>query len=117
MDALNAALLNSTSFHVLDFDDTHAQTAIHPAAPIAPALLALAEQRPVGGRDLIGALVAGVETERRIGTAVSPYYEIGWISLLASTSRGPCRHIVRCAVLDDRCFNAGVVTNRVRNSG
>ena len=55
---------------------------------------ALAEQRPVGGRDLIGTLVAGVETERRIGTAVSPYYEIGWISLLASTSRGPCRHIV-----------------------
>jgi 2-methylcitrate dehydratase PrpD len=72
-------LLNGISSHVLDFDDTHAQTAIHPAAPIAPAILALAEQRPVGGRDLIGALVAGVETECRIGIAVSPsHYEIGW---------------------------------------
>ncbi len=79
MDALNAALLNGISSHVLDFDDTHAQTAIHPAAPIAPAILALAEQRPVGGRDLIAALVAGVETECRIGIAVSPsHYEIGW---------------------------------------
>jgi 2-methylcitrate dehydratase PrpD len=78
-DVLNAALLNGISSHVLDFDDTHAQTAIHPAAPIAPAILALAEQRPVGGRDLIGALVAGVETECRIGIAVSPsHYEIGW---------------------------------------
>jgi 2-methylcitrate dehydratase PrpD len=78
MDALNAALLNGISSHVLDFDDTHAQTAIHPAAPIAPAILALAEQRPVGGRDLIGALVAGVETECRIDIAVSPsHYEIG----------------------------------------
>ena len=79
MDALNAALLNGISSHVLDFDDTHAQTAIHPAAPIAPAILALAEHRPVSGRDLIGALVAGVETECRIGIAVSPsHYEIGW---------------------------------------
>jgi 2-methylcitrate dehydratase PrpD len=79
MDALNAALLNGISSHVLDFDDTHAQTAIHPAAPIAPAILALAEHRPVGGRDLIGALVAGVETECRIGIAVTPsHYEIGW---------------------------------------
>src|SRR5215471_10887596 len=79
MDVLHAALLNGISSHVLDFDDTHAPTAIHPAAPIAPAILALAEQRPVGGRELIGALVAGVETECRIGIAVSPsHYEIGW---------------------------------------
>jgi len=79
MDALNAALLNGISSHVLDFDDTHAQTAIHPAAPIAPAILALAEHRPVSGRELIGALVVGVETECRIGIAVSPsHYETGW---------------------------------------
>jgi 2-methylcitrate dehydratase PrpD len=75
MDALNAALVNGISSHVLDFDDTHAET----AAPIAPAILALAEQRPVTGRDLIAALVIGVETECRIGKAVSPsHYEIGW---------------------------------------
>jgi len=53
--------------------------ASHPAAPIAPAILALAEQRPVSGRDLIAALVVGVEAECRIGKAVSPsHYEIGW---------------------------------------
>ena len=71
--------VNGISSHVLDFDDTHAETGIHPAAPIAPAILALAEQRPVAGRDLIAALVVGVETECRIGKAVSPsHYEIGW---------------------------------------
>jgi 2-methylcitrate dehydratase PrpD len=79
MDALNAALVNGISSHVLDFDDTHAETGIHPAAPIAPAILALAEQQPVAGPDLIAALVVGVETECRIGKAVSPsHYEIGW---------------------------------------
>src|ERR1700730_11351037 len=38
MDVLHAALLNGISSHVLDFDDTHAQTTIHPAAPVAPAI-------------------------------------------------------------------------------
>jgi hypothetical protein len=78
-DALNAALLNGISSHVLDFDDTHAENAIHPAAPVAPAILALAEYRPVSGRDLLGALLVGVETECRIGNAVSPaHYDVGW---------------------------------------
>src|SRR5258708_2364589 len=42
VDVLHAALLNGISSHVLDFDDTHIETAIHPAAPVAPAILALA---------------------------------------------------------------------------
>ena len=39
LDILHAALLNGISAHVLDFDDTHAR-AIHPSAPVLPALLA-----------------------------------------------------------------------------
>ena len=78
-DVLHAALLNGISSHVLDFDDTHALTTIHPAAPVAPAILALAEYRPVSGRDFIEALVVGVETECRIGKAVVPaHYDAGW---------------------------------------
>src|SRR6516164_7621270 len=78
-DVLNAALINGISSHVLDFDDTHAENAIHPAAPVAPAILALAEYRPVSGRDFIDALVVGIETECRIGNAVSPaHYDVGW---------------------------------------
>jgi len=79
MDVLHAALLNGISSHVLDFDDTHAQTTIHPAAPVAPAILALAEFRPVSGENFIEALVIGVETECRIGKAVVPaHYDRGW---------------------------------------
>src|SRR5262245_32869747 len=40
MDILNAALVNGISSHVLDFDDTHPETTIHPAAPVLPAIFA-----------------------------------------------------------------------------
>src|SRR5262245_8692566 len=66
VDALSAAFLNAASANVLDFDDTHVPTAIHPSAPVAPALFALAELRPVTGRDLLAAFVLGVEIECRI---------------------------------------------------
>jgi 2-methylcitrate dehydratase PrpD len=79
MDVLNAALINGISSHVFDFDDTHLKTVIHPAGPVASAILALAEYRPVSGRDFLNALVLGVETECRIGNAVFPaHYDIGW---------------------------------------
>ena len=52
---------------------------IHPAGPVAPAILALAEMRPVSGRDFVHALILGVEVECRIGNAVYPaHYDRGW---------------------------------------
>ncbi len=39
LDALGAAFLNAAGANVLDFCDTHVPTAIHPTAPLAPALL------------------------------------------------------------------------------
>lgn len=79
LDILHAALLNGMSSHVHDFDDTHLKTVIHPSAPVLPALLALAEYRPVSGRDFLHAFVLGVEVECRIGNAVYPaHYDRGW---------------------------------------
>jgi 2-methylcitrate dehydratase PrpD len=79
VDILHASLLNGISSHVLDFDDTHLKTVIHPAGPVASAILALAESRTVSGRDFLHALVIGAEVECRIGNAVYPaHYERGW---------------------------------------
>jgi 2-methylcitrate dehydratase PrpD len=79
MDVLHAALMNGISSHVLDFDDTHLKTVIHPAGPVASAALAIAETRPVSGRDFLHALVLGTEVECRIGNAVYPaHYDRGW---------------------------------------
>ena len=79
LDALHAALFNAMSANVLDFDDTHLATVIHPSAPVAAALLALAEVRPASGEQLLQAFILGVEAECRVGNAVSPgHYERGW---------------------------------------
>jgi 2-methylcitrate dehydratase PrpD len=79
IDALNAAFLNAAGANVLDFCDTHVPTAIHPTAPIMPALLAFGELQRVTGRDLILAFVLGQEVACRIGLAISPsHYNRGW---------------------------------------
>jgi 2-methylcitrate dehydratase PrpD len=78
-DPLHAALFNGISSHIFDFDDTHLRTVIHPAGPVASALLAFAEHQPVSGTDFLTALVLGIEVECRIGNAVFPaHYDIGW---------------------------------------
>jgi len=43
VDMANAALVNGITSHTFDFDDTHLKTIIHPAGPVASAVLALAE--------------------------------------------------------------------------
>jgi 2-methylcitrate dehydratase PrpD len=79
MDILHTALMNGMSSHVFDFDDTHLKTIIHPAGPVASALLPLAEYRPVSGAELLHAFILGVEVECRIGNAVYPaHYDVGW---------------------------------------
>lgn len=78
-DALTAAFLNAAAINVFDFDDTHAGTIIHPTAPVAPVVLALAEMRPVSGAELLHAFTLGVEIACRLGNAVSPsHYDRGW---------------------------------------
>lgn len=79
LDAMGAAFVNAISANLLDFDDTHLDTIIHPAAPVAAPVLSLAQARRFSGRDVLLAFILGVEVECRIGNAVSPgHYARGW---------------------------------------
>lgn len=79
LDILGASFVNAIAGNLLDYDDTHLRTVIHPAAPVAPVVLALAEQRGLSGAEALLALLLGVEVECRIGNAVSPgHYARGW---------------------------------------
>ena len=79
IDALAAAFLNAAAANVHDFCDTHVRTVIHPTAPVAPALLALAELRSISGPGLLLAFILGNEIQARIGLAISPsHYNRGW---------------------------------------
>jgi 2-methylcitrate dehydratase PrpD len=79
LDALSAAFVNGAAANVLDFDDTHLPTVIHPAAPVVPALLAFSEMQPFKGEAFLHALILGIEVECRIGNAITPWhYARGW---------------------------------------
>jgi 2-methylcitrate dehydratase PrpD len=79
LDPLGAAFINAISGNLLDYDDTHLRTVIHPSAPVAPPALALAEQRGLSGAAMLHAFILGAEVECRIGNAVSPgHYARGW---------------------------------------
>ena len=67
-----AALLNGALGHSLDFDDTHADSSLHPSAPVVPAAFAVGEMVNASGRDVLTAIVAGYEVCCRLGNALDP---------------------------------------------
>ena len=79
-NCVNAALANGVMSHILELDDVHKASILHPAAPIIPAALALAEREKADGRALITAIVAGYEAGIRLGEAVGPSHYRFWHS-------------------------------------
>lgn len=78
-DLQTAAFLNAASVNVLDFDDTHIPTIIHPTAPVVSAVLALTEHYPISGAEALHATALGIEVACRLGNALHPsHYSRGW---------------------------------------
>lgn len=79
VSVLDAALLNGTAAHALDYDDVNGNISGHPSAPILPAIFALAEEKGASGRALVTAFVAGYELMVRLARSVSwEHYNKGW---------------------------------------
>lgn len=75
----SAARLLGVMSHVLDFDDTHTPTILHPSGPTLAAALPLAERREASGRELLAAFTFGVEAGCRVALALGPaHYDVGW---------------------------------------
>ncbi len=101
IDMASAALINGISSHTFDFDDTHLKTIIHPAGPVASALLALAEHTDASGRDLIDALVLGIDVSCRVGNAMYPdHYDRGWHITGSTGTLGAAAACARLLKLD-----------------
>ncbi|HEX4333112.1 MAG TPA: MmgE/PrpD family protein [Usitatibacter sp.] len=102
LDMAGAALVNGIASHTFDFDDTHLKTVIHPAGPVVPALLALAEVKGTSGRELIDALVLGVDVECRIGNCMYPeHYDRGWHITGSTGTLGAAAACARLLKLDE----------------
>ena len=73
------AVVLGAAANALDFDDTHLPTVLHPGPPVGATLFALAESRPVSGREFLHAYVLGVEVACRLANVVMPgHYKHGW---------------------------------------
>ncbi len=96
VDVLNAALINGTASHALDFDDCSNSLGGHPSAPILPALWAIAPGK--SGKAFIAAYAAGVECETRFARAVNfHHYDKGWhptATLGTFGSAAACAHLL-----------------------
>ena len=103
VDMASAALINGITSHTYDFDDTHLKTIIHPAGPVASAVLALAEHTGCLGREVIDALVLGIDVSCRIGNMMYPeHYDRGWHITGSTGMLGAAAACARLLRLDAR---------------
>jgi len=103
VDMASAALVNGITSHTFDFDDTHLRTIIHPAGPVASAVLALAEVTGASGRQAIDALVLGIDVSCRMGNCLYPdHYDRGWHITGSTGTLGAAAACARLLGLDEQ---------------
>lgn len=95
-----AAFLNATAGHALDFDDWEAPGNTHPTVVILPALLACAAPGMTGA-DLIAPYLAGFEVIARLGEALNlEHYGAGWHATATLGTLGATAAVARLMRLD-----------------
>ncbi len=78
LSTLGAAFANGAASHVIELDDLHQGSTFHPAAPIIPAALAVAEREGSSGQELLRAITLGYDVAIRIAEAVNPSHYRYW---------------------------------------
>ncbi|GEL25380.1 MmgE/Prp family protein [Pseudonocardia sulfidoxydans NBRC 16205] len=77
--AADAALVNGTLVHSLEYDDTHTGSVMHGSAALAPAVLAAAQETDAPGDVVVRAFAVGWEVLVRIGLATpSGFQRVGF---------------------------------------
>ena len=102
--AAPAALANGVASHILEFDDVHKGSTLHPAAPIIPAALATAEREHRNGRQFLLAVALGYDAALRIGEAVNPSHYRFWHPTGTAATFGAAVAAGSLLGLDDRAM-------------
>jgi 2-methylcitrate dehydratase PrpD len=96
--ALDAALVNGTASHALDYDDFSSDLGGHQSVPLVAPLFALAEERGASGRQVLVAYAAGIEAMIRLARAVNfVHYDKGWhptATLGVFGAAASCGHLI-----------------------
>ncbi len=97
---LQAAMVNAYNCHILEMDDVHKSSIVHPAAPVISTAFSLAEYLGSSGKELIEAIVAGYDVMIRIGEAVTPSHYRIWHSTSTCGSFGAAAAAAKLLGLD-----------------
>ena len=105
-----AALVNGVLAHSLDFDDTHAESTLHPGAPVIPAALAAAEMGAHSGATALAGIIAGYEVTCRLGVALpgAAHYARGFHPSSTCGAFGAAAAAARIFGLDSRGVSAAL---------
>jgi 2-methylcitrate dehydratase PrpD len=78
--AHDAALVNGTAAHALDYDDVTWGLIGHPSVSLVPSVFAIGELIGASGRDVLHAYVVGFEVMAKLGRTTQPRHSLdgGW---------------------------------------
>jgi len=92
-----AALINGTASHVLDYDDTLVPFLGHPSVTLFPSLLSLSEWKEKSGHEFLTAYLVGLQVGGTIGRCAGlDHYMAGWH---ATSTLGHLASAAGCAKL------------------
>jgi 2-methylcitrate dehydratase PrpD len=96
-----AALINGTAALVLEFDDSHLESALHPSSPVIAATLPVAHVHECSGRKLIAAVAIGSELTCRLGlVAPGRFHQNGFHPTGIFGTFGAIYAVAHCLGLD-----------------
>lgn len=100
-----AAWVNGTKVHALDYDDyfsVEGSTPYHPTVAILPAVLAAGEKIHASGREVLTAYVTGFEVAAKLAlVCAQPQYDLGWHTTATIGCVGAAAGVARMLRLDE----------------
>ncbi len=115
-----AAFLNAFASHVLDLDDVYNPpgTTVHGSCSVWPAILAVADTRPVTGREALASFALGFEVETRVGHAAGQtHYDAGWHVTGTSGHVGAAAAAARTMGLDRQQVEHAIAAGAAQAAG
>ncbi|MFO1371843.1 MAG: MmgE/PrpD family protein [Candidatus Competibacteraceae bacterium] len=100
-DAARRAFLLGALIHILETDDLHRASVVHPGCVVVPAAWAVATREGIRGHALLKAVLWGFEAATRVGMAVGPSHYRIWHNTATCGPYGSAMAVATLLGLDE----------------